>query len=364
MKKIRKYINRQKKKLSNVIDMLCTPTEWFDNLYKNKKKLIIYLIVYIFTGVLLKSSNSFPFFYVFLAIFALIGIIDTICLFFFSEEIRKITSSTANQPAAYGANGCYYRFFKKSHIYIFIPLVVTAIFEYGGCRIFGALTWSPLLLWILIMFTIVVYISIIGYLQYVGLFFYIMKLANSSEDYKNIKHSFDMYIPADLGWIQTLTKLTHKYQSAFFSLGGLYIIAFSLFCFAPQMEVQTAHPLFIILWVIIFFAIGLVFPITVLFERHWIKVIIAKLKVCYIKDLIFEVETKYNNQTKSAQDFMQEKVLEIIYYKQIMNSKDYPIKHFAHNIYNIILFLFNLGASTATIMQGMTTFSSDFLQKL
>lgn len=364
MKKIRKYINRQKKKLSNVIDMLCAPTEWFDNLHKNKKKLIICLIVYIFIGALLKSSNPFPFFYAFITLFALIGIIDTLCLFLFSKEMKKITSCTANQPAAIGANGYYYSFFKKSHIYIFIPLAVTIIFEYGGCRIFGALTWSPLLLWILIMFTIVVYISIIGYLQYVALFIYIMKLANSKEDYKNIKHSFDMYVPADLGWIQTLTKLTHKYQSAFFSLGGLYIIAFGLFCFTPQMEVQTTHPLFFILWVIIFFAIGMVFPITALFERHWIKVIITKLKVCYVKDLIFEVETKYNNQTKSPQDFIQKKVLELIYYKQIMNSKDYPVEHFAHNIYNITLFLFNLGASAATIIQGMTTFSSDFLQTL
>ena len=73
---------------------------------------------------------------------------------------------------------------------------------------FGAIRLTPTLIWMVVLFVVVVYISIIGYLQYIVLAIYIYNLAHGSGDYRNLPKSAVECIPAQLEWIQALTRLS------------------------------------------------------------------------------------------------------------------------------------------------------------
>ena len=267
--------------------------------------------------------------------------------------MQQIVTTLAPQPAAWGVNGLYYAFLKKNILYIIIPISVALIFGVGGCSMLGVHNKQPILVWILSLFFVVVYISIVGYVQYIFLFVYILKLAQSKNSYTNLTRNLEEYIPAELVWVQDLTKLYHIYRGAFFTLGSLYIVAFALFCFLPKMQTNVNNHSFFILWNIIFIAIVVVFPITTFIERLKIKEIVHTLKKTYVKNLQSEMKLKNKNETSLERS--QRRFFETLYISQIMNSKDYPIKSFINSAYSIALAILNIATSVITIIQGITT---------
>lgn len=343
-----------------IFEMLCQPNKWFDLPHKKKIKFCISFLTYISVGVILQLFFSFPNFYIFISIFLLIGAIVIYSLYYYSIKMKKICNYINEQPFASGANGMYYAFFQKNILYIIFPLIVLFIFEIGGCTMSSASNYNLCMIWVLGLFSFVVYISIVGYLQYFSLFAYIMKLAYSNKPYKNIQHSPNECIPAELEWLQILTKLFHFYRSAFFSLGSLYITAFYLFCFSPEMKTNIKSSFFLILWIIIFIAIVLVFPCTTILQHYWIKEIVRKIKKQYIEDLKFEI--KIENQRNSSMFVMQKKLFEIIYVTQIFNSKDYPVSSIFNTGYNFCISIFNFVATIVTILQGLAILPIDFHQ--
>lgn len=190
--------------------------------------------------------------------------------------------------------------------------------------------------------------------------FYIMKLANSQVPYTNIHHSSNECIPAELEWLQTLTKLYHTYRSAFFTLGSLYILAFYCFCFSPEIKADINSAEFYVLWTFIFVAIVLIFPFTSVLQHYWIKKIVEKLKKQYVNDLA--LETEIENKQDFATNAMQVKLFEIMYVSQIMNSKDYPVRSIFNTGYNLCVSLFNFVATIITVLQGTAIFPIDFHQ--
>ena len=353
--RIYKYIKRL---INNSIQLLCCPIQWVNTIIKHRILAIGFFIAYIMIGIVFNSHYTFPHFYLFTSLFLAIGTIGFLCLNYFSKQVPKLINVLAIQPGARSANVFYYNWGKKTSMYIISPAAIVLIFGIGGCRMFGALKINPTLYWILCLFAIVVYISIVGYLQYVFLFLYVIKLANSKDIYTNIQHDLDEYIPAELEWLQNLTKLCHIYRSAFFTLGSIYILAFGLFCFLPEMVAEINNPWFFILWGIISIAIVVVFPITTLIEQKKIKSIVLKLKKTYVQDLVNEINLKSMNET--SLETSQRRFFETMYTAQIMNSKDYPIHSFGNSIYNISLSLFNTAASIITVIQGLSTFLVDF----
>lgn len=304
------------------------------------------------------SYYIFPHFYLFASLFIAIGTIIYLCLNYFSKQLPKLVNALAIQPGARSANVFYYAWVKNTPMYIISPMAIVLIFGVGGCRMFGALKINPTLYWILCLFVVVVYISIVGYIQYIFLFLYVLKLANSKDTYTNIQHDLEEYIPAELEWLQDLTKLCHIYRSAFFTLGSLYILAFGLFCFLPEMEADINNPWFFILWGIISIAIVVMFPFTSVIEQKKIKSIVLKLKKTYVQDLKKEINLKSLNET--SLEISQRRFFETMYTAQVMNSKDYPIYSFGNSFYNISLSIFNMAASIITIIQGLSTFLVDF----
>lgn len=344
--------------LGNVNRLLQEPDELLNIIIKDRKKeSISFSILYIIVGYMFQQIWSFPYFVVFVPCFCLIGIAAIFFIHYFSIKMQIVTSSIANQKAAENANAMYYSYGKKSLFYTVIPLSIVCVFGYGGCSIFGALQITPTLIWMLSLFAVVVYISIIGYLKYVVLALYIYKLAISEYRYKGLPKSSIECIPIQLKWLQELTKLYHMYRSAFFTVGGAYIFAYSIFCWLPKTEADVSRPWFFILWSIISVAVVLVFPIISLLEYKWIKKIVGQLKCSYIDDLFNEERRMPKNNKVNT---VSPKVITTIYAIQIMDSQEYPVKSLLSTSYSICITVFNIFASIATIVSGLSMLPDDF----
>lgn len=348
--RIVKYVNR---KINHFRNFLCCPKLWFDAPICCKLIIIMLIIVHLGVGIFINSKDRFTHFYLFSIIFYTIALISFFCIRHYSKSMQQIVNALAPQPAARGANGFYYAFLKRNSLYVIVPISVALIFGVGGCSMLTVHNKQPILVWILSLFFVVVYISIVGYVQYIFLFVYIVKLAQSKNAYTNITRNLEEYIPAELAWIQDLTKLYHLYRGAFFTLGSLYIVAFALFCFLPQMRTNISNHWFFILWNIIFLAIVVVFPITTFIEQLKIKEIVHTLKKTYVKTLQSDIKLKNKNETSVERS--QRRFFETLYISQIMNSKDYPIKSLFNSVYSIALALLNIATSIITIIQGITT---------
>lgn len=221
---------------------------------------------------------------------------------------------------------------------------------------FGAMQLTPTLIWVLILFFFVVYISIIGYLQYIVLAIYIRNLSNSSGDYRRLPKTMVECIPAQLEWLQNLTKLSHTYRSVFFTLGSAYIIAYGAFCWLPEMHANTESPAFFLMWGIIALVIVLLFPVVSVLEYQWIKKIVEQLKACYIKDLTTEKRLKEKGSTYILTPSF-ERLVQTLCATQILNSKDYPLKSVWTTVYALFLSAFNFIAMIASILQGFPSLS-------
>lgn len=308
-------------------------------------------------GIALERQWPFPHFLKFVFGFLFIGVLDLWAIARFSKKISSIVAAVADQPAAKKANHIFHRYCLQSPLYILAPLAVVLIFGIGGCSMFGAMSLNPTLIWVLILFFFVVYISIIGYLQYIVLAVYIRNLASDSGKFKKLPKSMVECVPAQLEWLQDLTKLSHTYRSCFFTLGSSYIIAFGAFCWLPEMQANTSTPAFFLLWGIIFVVIVLLFPIVSVLEYCWIKQIVEHLKASYIEDL--EAESKLTRKSSAhVLSPATERLAQTLCAMQIMNSRDYPLKSAWATCYAAVLSVFNFGAAAATIMQVTPTLSS------
>lgn len=314
-------------------------------------------VLFMAVGLFLNIWWHFPRFFTFSFCFLFIGGLGLWSVSYYSEKMEHITAAIANQPSAKKANLFYFQHCIDSFLYIIGPLVIILIFGVGCCSMFGAIQLTPTFIWMISLFIAVVYVSIIGYLQYIFLAIYICNLAHGSGDYRSLPKSAVECIPAQLEWVQMLTKLSHTYRSAFFTLGSAYIIGYSAFCWLPEMQANTSSLAFFLLWGIIFLVIIFLFPIISVLEYQWIKMLIEQLKICYIKDLATESNIKAKSEamfpTPAIQRFVQ-----TLCATQILNSKDYPLRSIWETSYAAFLSILNFAAAVATIIQCIPVHSS------
>lgn len=170
---------------------------------------------------------------------------------------------------------------------------------------------------------------------------YIRNLATGSGKFRKLSKSMAECFPAQLDWLQELTKLSHTYRSCFFTLGSSYIITFGAFCWLPEMQANTSSPAFFVLWGIIFVVIVLLFPVVSILEYMWIKRIVEHLKSSYIEDLEAESRLSLKASTHVLSPST-ERLAQALYAMQIMNSRDYPLKSAWTSCYATVLSIFNV----------------------
>ncbi len=352
--------NRNHKKIENILDYLLIPARWFDN--RLKKFFIIFIILFCSTGAVLCQYYSFPYFEFYVFILGCIGLIALESIKYYNKKMPQITTSLTIVGRLQSANIFYYKYVYKNIIYLILPIAIAIIFGYGGCLMFDSLSVDILFIWIMFLFSVVVYLSIVGYVQYIFLAIYIYKITISKAKLLNFQHSLNECIPADLEWIQSLTKLSHVYRTSFFTIGCMYIIAFGLFCHLPEFNANCNSLIYYALWGIILIAIVIAFPIISILEHYWIKKIVKKTKDTYISDL--KKESNYLKKTcKDAKiGNTQSFLLENIYAFRIMESRDYPIISIWNMGYNVLLAIFNFLATVITVFQGIPMISNGFHQ--
>lgn len=328
---------------------LFCPSLWL--LRKHSKKYNgILCVLFICLGIILQCSDPFPHFFLFVTMLLFIGFVSVFSEQHYCKEINAIVLGTKMPSVS--------RYFMEtsgtsSFLYFLVPTLTLLLFGIGGCSMFGALRWTATFVWILVLFSIVVYISIIGYLQYIFLAIYIAKLSKYEERYDvNNKHEAG-YVPTDGAWIKRLTRLTHHYRSVFFTLGAAYIGAFACFCYLPAMHANTDGYAFFMLWLIIFIAIVITFPVVTLFERFWIKIIVKKQKKAYISDL----EREYQILSMADRSALPS-LVKSISVRQILDAKDYPIVSLWSTGYAAVLSIFNLLAAIVTIVANSNSFTA------
>ena len=358
--------SKMKQLLRNCIASLRCPNNWIHALCDNKinrRALLLGAVLFMTVGMFLNNQWHFPYFPIFSLCFLFIGVLGLWSVSYYSKKMEQIIAAVANQPSAKKANLFYFRHSMDSVLYIMAPLTIIFIFGLGCCSMFGAIQLTPTFVWMIVLFITVVYVSIIGYLQYLFLTIYICNLAHGSGDYRNLPKSAVECIPAQLEWVQMLTKLSHTYRSAFFTLGSAYIMGYSAFCWLPEMQANTSSLAFILLWGIIFLAIVFLFPIVSILEYQWIKMLIEQLKICYIKDLVTENAIKAKGGMKSSPPAIQ-RLVQTLCATQILNSKDYPLRSIWETSYAALLSALNFAAAVTTIIQCIPIHSSVLLRIL
>lgn len=357
---------KAKNYLRNFTTSLCRPNCWINVIAGSKSKrknLILAILAFMSIGPILNMKWHFPCFIVFSSCFLFIGVLCLWAVSYFSKKMGHITAAIANQPAAKKANLFYFRHGVESSLYFFVPIMVILIFGLGCCSMFGAIQLTPTFIWMLVLFFAVVYISIIGYLQYIVLAIYIRNLTQGAGGYRNFPKAVTGCIPAQLEWVQMLTKLSHVYRSVFFTLGAAYTVGYGAFCWLPEMQANTSSFVFFLLWGIIFLAIIFLFPIISVLEYRWIKILVEQLKLGYIEDLAVENDINAKNEIISSTLAIQG-LIQSICATQILNSKDYPLKSAWETSYAALLSAFNFTAAVVTIMQCLPIRLSELLHIL
>lgn len=347
----------RKRKVKRIsVDILYMPNKWFYNeTYLPNENFIIYVLIFFSVGFGLYQYFVFPYLISYVCFFCCIGLTALISISRYIYYMQKVVSSIAAQKTAQPANSFYYKHIYKNPSYMLFSFATILIFGCGGSILFEAASFDPLYVWVMILFTVVVYVSIIGYLQYIFLAVYIYKLASSKYEFSGLQHSLNECIPADIEWIQNITKLCHIYRTAFFTIGSLYIIAFGAFCYIPDFKVNCESLIFNILWGIIFIAIVLAFPIISFLEYLWIKKIVEKIKSTYIYDIQEETSRKSTISTNNDALKIQLFFLENIYALRIKESRDYPIVSAWNVMYSICLSIFNFIVVILTMVESIPT---------
>lgn len=356
-------IQNLKSKAKNIanqfISFFMQPDLYISYFQKDKIRVIVLCLFWMFflaVGEIINLIWYFPYHYFFAVTFTIILSIAIYALKSISEKLNEVTTDLADQNRAVKANHMYLIHCRKNTINFIIPLCIVLVFGVGGCLMFGNIELTPALIWFLIYFCITVYFSIVIYLQYIYLAIYLFLLSSSNGIYRHTNKSVVEFIPAQVGWIKNLAKVSHSARNSFFTVGSLYIIAFGVFCFFPNTAADITSVAFYLLWGIIFFAIVIVFPLVSILEFIWIKNIVYSLKMSFINDL--SIEQQLSNNSKLVNSIKQ--LTRTISTIQIINSKDYPISSTWSTCYSFILTFFNFIASIATVLQYISTSQGDF----
>lgn len=336
---------------------LTRPESWLLKLPIKSPNAFGYLCVFVVVGIIFQQKYPFPCFYPFVGMFLFIGFFCLLAERYYCKAIREITDALRRQECALGANFFITTWGTCSPVFVIAPIATLLVFGTGGCLMFGAIQLTPTLIWVLLLFSVVVIISIVGYSQYICLAVYIAKLSHCTGRYKGLEKGLTNYIPAEIPWMQKLTKLSHIYRTTFFTIGCTYIVAFSGFCFWPDMAARTNSLCFYILWGIIFVAIVLTFPIISAFEHKWIKKIIQHLKKSYIYDL--EREKKLLRKSQPEQLVS---VIVSISARQILDSKDYPLRSVWGIVYAMAITFINFVTTITSIFTDTLPFINDLRQ--
>ncbi len=334
--------------MSKALQYFLQPYKWQSHPLKKDKLISIFLIISIFFIVssLCNGRWGFPYFYLFFITFTVVLLLALYSEVRYTININRIRAQTAKKSGFIIANSKFTQF-EQSKLVGIIAIIVVVIFAIGGVSIYGAIAITPTLALCLIYFSIVVYLSIVGYVQYILLFAYIIFLARDKAEFRKVGQELTDTLPAEINWLHNLTKLTHFYRTIFFSVGTFYITAFWFYCSSPKFSVALGHWVYYALWVIIFLAIVVIFPLVSIAEYYFIKKLVIKVKHAYIAEVKTDLEINGDKTKPSAEN----RILGEVFSSSVLQSANYPITNRIGVVYAALLAVLNLVGSIDTAIQ-------------
>ena len=334
--------------MKKILQYFFQPYRWQSQPLKNKEIVTILLIISVFF-IVASISNSrweFPYFHLFFASFTVILILALYAEIRYTINIGRIRAQTVNKPGFLLANNKFTQI-EQTKIVGITALIVVVIFGVGGISIYGSIKVTPTLALCLFYFSVVVYLSIVGYVQYILLFIYLINLARDKVMFTKVGKELTDTLPAEINWLHNLTKLTHFYRATFFTVGLFYIVAFWFYCSSPEFAVTVTYWMHYLLWLIIFIAIVIVFPLVSIIEFYLIKKLVVKVKHAYIA----EIKTTLNKKTERTKPSVERRILGEVFSTSVLQSSNYPIKNRLGIIYSAIIAMLNLVGSIDTAIQ-------------
>lgn len=321
------------------------PSYWLAKKWKTSIFLPCYLF-FLILGIVLNIYTRFPKFFEYISIFSCIFIILLIAEKKFCRSMNRILALVIPYITFRKAIDIYSKY-SSSKIQIIIPLIGIVIFMIGGLLLFKNIEFTFTLLWCLIYFAIVVYFSFLGYIQYILFCVFIIYIAIDKNPIETHINIYELNSLESINWLKKITQISHFYRSVFFTIGLLYIIAFYIFCFTPEFGV-TSNATFYFMWLIIFIAVVVVFPIVSYLEYTYIKLITKKIKASHLRKAFVEWQTATNlvPQWLTAPT----NALYSIFSISIENSTSYPIKSKLSDVYAVFMAFLNFASSIVTIL--------------
>ena len=311
----------------------------------------------LFIGFILNSIWNFPNFKFYVILFSLILTITYASLSYFYPGMNTLhTEVTGLQPFE-KSEYFYIEETASSIFYAVFPICIIVIFGVGGSIIYGGISFTPTFIWCLFYFTVVVYFSMLAYSQYIRFAIYLYKAAHNETQFTNMIIPDQREFPPKLSWLIHITKISQVMNFMFFMVGGLYILAFAMFCFSPVYHVKIGAVLFYALWIIIFVLIVLAFPVVYYQEVTDIKQLVAKTKHCYIREILLENQLQQSpvNDIGRLSIIMRNYCISIV-----LNTPNYPDSGKAAAFFSTVGVIINFAASIATVLeyQGIHLFNT------
>ena len=341
-------LNRIKDRFA-AVSFLTEPSRLFDKKQPQTEVMkILVLAVILFTGFNLNARWHFPNFMFYVILFSLILAVTYGSLSYFYPSMNTLHAEVTGFQPFDKSEYFYIEETASSIFYIIFPLCFIVAFGVGGSIIYGAISFTPTFIWCLLYFTVVVYFSMLAYSQYIRFAVYLYKAAHNEQQFENMILPDHRELPPRLSWLIHITKISQVLNLMFFIVGGLYILAFAVFCFSPVYHVKIGAGLFYALWIIIFVLIVLAFPAICCQKVADIKRLVAKTKYCYIQEILLENQLQQSpiNDIGRLSIIMRNYCISIV-----LNTPDYPVSGRVNALFSAVGVIINFAASIATVLQ-------------
>lgn len=274
-------------------------------------------------GILLYVAEGIPYEIEFIGIFSLIWMISVWCIRLYFCEMEEVCFVLRTQKAGKDAVQFYENYCLRTPFWIFLLLLACpVIYSICGCQMYGEDKTIGSFVWGMVLFCAVIYVSMVGYLLYFSIIIFLGKLKSGGSEYAGMAE--EEFIPVRVNWLQRITSLYHIYRTAFFILGSLYVIAYSLFCILPGYKTDRSNISFHVLWAVIIIGIVVAFPISWWITVQKIKGVVVNLKECYINEILRK-QKKRQSDNPSDERLECEKYVGMQIMDMVWRSNDYPV---------------------------------------
>lgn len=200
----------------------------------------------------------------------------------------------------------------------------------------------------------IISLCFINYMQYI----YLIMLSHYLYIHYQKIEQYDRARPHKTNWIMKISALTNKQSNLFFVVGSMFIILLQQITFSELYDVNIDNDIIskgmvIYLWLIIVFAIIIMFPVFSVCSYLFIKCLIDRLTEKSIQDC--ENMNKIFNKSKKRKKYLELVQLNELKILMLEKNPSYPRKPLVAYAFSYIFAILNFGATIQAIFSLYNT---------